>query len=50
MVAAFERAIIRGSRLQIISQEALIAWRLGRELVSGLRRSWNRKGAIVETS
>ncbi len=39
MVAAFERARIRGSRLQIIPQEALTAWRLGKELVSGLRRS-----------
>jgi hypothetical protein len=47
MVAALERAIIRGCRLQMISQEELIAIKLGKELVSGLKTSSSKKGAIV---
>ena len=47
MAAALERAIIRGCLLQMISQEELISIKLGKELVSGLKISWSRNGAIV---
>ena len=47
MAAALERAIIRGCLLQMISQEELIFIKLGKELVSGLKISWSRNGAIV---
>jgi hypothetical protein len=46
MVAALERAIIRGCLLHMISQEELISIKLGKELVSGLKISWSRNGAI----
>ena len=47
MAAALERAIIRGCLSQMISQEDLISIKVGKELVSGLKISCSRNGAIV---